>query len=319
MKISRYFLFFFFLIAHCFVYGAAAEDTIKEYFNIPSSERGQDACGSNLIRTLRTVAERVGAARKVEVDIAVYSIDDSEIIRALEGIMEHPSAREKVKMRILCDLEQMNNAIRRTADRSQPPPLQRLVEYRPSIEIRTLGRPYERGRYNDTVTMHLKMAIINIDDREFELITGSFNWTNAARTTNYENCLFIPAKAPASAEAAAKSSNLNLIETSQGMFNKMWEGSRCIHGWPASRVSEARSAQSTPVTPPPTTPVREVRPSTYAAAAASPPKEDSRLRLDRTQLAPRGAPESVSRTARSKRKPSPDEKERKSNPHTTRH
>ncbi len=115
------------------------------------------ACERNIIKNIR--------AAKKSIDIAVYSINNDNIISALNG-----AKRRKIKIRIITDRVQASGRSSKAIY---------LYEKGFDIKVHTKHR-----------LEHNKFAVYD----NHIVSTGSFNWTNPASNKNSENCVFLTTK-----------------------------------------------------------------------------------------------------------------------------
>ena len=106
------------------------------------------------------------ASSKDSVDIAMYSFTSRGLFRELLNAEEHG-----VKVRVVADYEQSSI---------------------PSSVVKWLdGNGIETRIYNKGITLHDKFAIVD----GALVMTGSYNWTKNADTSNRENLVFISDRA----------------------------------------------------------------------------------------------------------------------------
>lgn len=124
---------------------------------------------------IQSIIERARA----RVDCCVFTITDDRIARSLESAF-----RRGVKVRILTDDD-------KSRDRGS--------------DIRRLGRAGIPIRFDQTdAHMHHKFALV---DGEV-LLTGSYNWTRSAASSNQENVLF--------------TDDARAVRAFQGEFDRLW-------------------------------------------------------------------------------------------------
>lgn len=132
---------------------------------------------------------------KNDLDIAIYAINNDQIILALEG-----AYKRGVKIRVLVDrIQAFGNKIK-------------------ILELKKIGLDIRIHSKNKI--QHNKFAISD----GIKITTGSFNWTRPAQESNEENCLFIDD--PEVVESYKKRFNdylwlVNTQEKSEIYFNKM--------------------------------------------------------------------------------------------------
>jgi phosphatidylserine/phosphatidylglycerophosphate/cardiolipin synthase-like enzyme len=201
-------------------------------------------------------------AQSIEIKIAMYRLEDTELLALLKDISEKSFHDHKfLKMRILVDLGQMEKI-----DGGGTPmhhvlrPFIRSIFHSTSlpftdVEVKAAGVHFRRDRspqeprYSNR-TMHLKMATIQInypDHTDYTLITGSFNWTLAGRVTNFENCFILKSTTsnllpedPSVAVSAVR----RAISQSITAFDDLWAGklvSIPIHYAPPSQQRRSPS------------------------------------------------------------------------------
>ncbi len=126
------------------------------------------------------IVQLINSSQK-SIDAAVYAINNSKIVAALKSAHDR-----RVNLRILTDKLQ-------AAQKSSA--VQELFQYGVNIKV--------NSRYK---IEHNKFAVF--DNRV--LVTGSYNWTNAASRKNSENCLFIR-------------QNKNVIKKYRQRFDELWQ------------------------------------------------------------------------------------------------
>ena len=129
------------------------------------------------------------------IDVAMFDLTAEQIIQALKRAGERG-----VSVRMVLDA-----ANRKEHGRDGE------LKDTPNLEIRSLG-----GRTHSRGLMHSKFAIIDGEKME----TGSYNWTQGAEHSNYENALFIDTP--------------EVIAAYKDEFSRLWDlavkkGSRATH------------------------------------------------------------------------------------------
>ena len=137
-----------FLIASILLFALPVKADTDVYFS-PSMQ-----CEKQIIKNIEK-------SRKT-IDIAVYSINNKDIVRALQQ-----ADKRGVKLRILTDRLQASNKYSLVCD-----------IYQSGLNIKV---------HNHHKIEHNKFAIFD----KKTVVTGSYNWTEAASKKNSENCLFI--------------------------------------------------------------------------------------------------------------------------------
>ncbi len=118
------------------------------------------------------------------IDIAMFNLTAEPIFHALAR-----AGKRGVAVRLILDA---------TTRRTYGPDI--LLKGVPNIEVRSLG-----GRSRTRGLMHHKFAIID----SARMITGSYNWTQGAERSNYENALFVD--------------DPELIARFQDEFSRLWK------------------------------------------------------------------------------------------------
>ena len=131
-------------------------------------------CEDNIIQSIKN--------SKKQIDIAVYSINNTRIVEAIKK-----SHDKGIKLRIITD---------RLQSTGKTSKIKELKDYGISVKINKKLR-----------IEHNKFAIFD----GTKIVTGSYNWTNAASQHNSENCLFI------------KNNKKQIVKDYQQQFEQLWE------------------------------------------------------------------------------------------------
>ncbi len=199
-------------------------DQLKFLTNIPSMRNPSPQC-VQAVEERFTKLNLYTKPHEITVDILMYTFTDKKFMKALKEL-----AKKKSKIRLLIDTHQ-------SMDKTFQTEVQNLVTWS-NVEVRTLGESFGESQ-GLSHTMHEKMVIFSTPETSYAIL-GSFNWTPAARTTNYENCLQITSKAKDDLEY--------LIQQMKDHFNALWPKSNIYEATPPSSglASRASSQEADP-------------------------------------------------------------------------
>jgi len=201
-------IFIIFLIFLAFCPKAFSEITVG--FNIPSSKRAGVGipCQKMVIDAISMLIAK--KPRKCKIQVAMYSLDNLSILNKL-----NEAITQGIEVHVLLDKEQNIQAIDRLSDAKidsfkgalKTAKKRAQVARRNFLEnaaVTIIGNPYKKGvaghEYDKIRVLHEKFSIytceeetaaISAEDNPNAVILGSYNWTEAASETNYENCVKI--------------------------------------------------------------------------------------------------------------------------------
>ena len=145
------------------------------------------------------VAAIDGTSRSL--DVAIYELSSKNLIRALERAGERG-----IPVRVILDEETLREH-----------PQDKALANAAHVSLRTLG-----GRDKRRGMMHNKFAIFD----HARVLTGSYNWSQGAEFSNYENALF--------------EDDTDLVRAYSGQFADMWKDARPVQpGFVAGRRHRA--------------------------------------------------------------------------------
>jgi len=241
-------IYILFLIFLAFCPKAFSEITAR--FNTPISKRtiAGIPCQKMVIDTIGTLIAK--KPRKCKIQVAMYSLDNLSILNKL-----NEAIAEGIEVHILLDKEQNAQAIDRLSDTKinsfkgalKTAKKRAQVARRNFLEnaaVTIIGNPYKKNvtghEYDKIRVLHEKFSVYSCEeetaatsaeDNPNAVILGSYNWTEAASETNYENCVKIQEEP-------------DVIETFKARFEKISE----LESSPAAHVPPSTPAVGKTVT-----------------------------------------------------------------------
>jgi phosphatidylserine/phosphatidylglycerophosphate/cardiolipin synthase-like enzyme len=148
----------------------------EQAFFTTTNAGGSTVVADEIIRVMQT------AERSVQIDVAHF--DARSICQALIALHQQKPA---LRIEVLVDLGEYAASASRARDLE-----------RAGIEVRykTYSLAYNQGRAQ---LMHHKTLIVD----EARVVSGSYNWSDTAENSNYENVMFIDGAAPQDASCVA--------------------------------------------------------------------------------------------------------------------
>lgn len=190
------------------IFSLRATDEIQGLFVDPIGGGGTtlhvgNTCGLKIREIIRAAKDYTGVGLK-QIDISVYAFNDNSLIQELIQ-----AAQSGVTIRIVVDSKQNADDLKRAIKAYNA-----TAEAGKKIILKLLTG---LGTYGN---MHRKVIYVRYGDNE-KVLSGSYNFTNAAAKMSYENCLFLSHTTPAGTVIAAV---LPLIHRFQFETNKLIRG-----------------------------------------------------------------------------------------------
>jgi phosphatidylserine/phosphatidylglycerophosphate/cardiolipin synthase-like enzyme len=149
---------------------------------------------------------------KCSIKIAMYSLDEKDILEKIDEAIKN-----RVTVEIIMDKQQITENLKKIENKEG------VYRYMPEKNITLIKNILTNAKitnvvgsvlnidvanYSDIITLHEKFSVFSCsNDSSNNVIVGSYNWTHAASTVNYENCLVI--------------NDLNAIKSFEDHFNEL--------------------------------------------------------------------------------------------------